>query len=199
MRSDPSLLPQPYVGDLATADIFVVYLNPGLSTDDWKWDQDESFRDSRMRTIQQRNPTFEFLDPQFSCHPGSKWWAGILGATKRDGLASRMAAIEFYPYHSKRFANLSWQRALPSFRAASSFVNDNLVPRARLGDICLIIARGARFLKSDCAGETCVVYRGPQCRGAYLSPSTVGGRAISDWLARSDLGNVRRTARDQIT
>jgi hypothetical protein len=156
------LLPVPFIGSLAEADIYILLLNPGLSPTDYFGEYErEDFRRHRLQTLRQRfgrTLPFGMLDPRFSWHGGYGWWheklAGVIGqvaesrgipfATARAQVARRVAAIELLPYHSSVFRDGGqWLRRLPSVQLARSFVHDTVLPKVRRGEATVIVTRQA--------------------------------------------------------
>ena len=74
-----SLLPVPYQGNLETADIFILLLNPGLGLHDYYTNDDTMHSECLRHIIRQKlngvKSPFLSLDPQFS------WsgWVSVLG------------------------------------------------------------------------------------------------------------------------
>jgi len=195
-RLDLSLLPTPYSGDLARADIVVLLLNPGFSYTDYYETERPDFRRQLVRTLRQSFAGTEFpfiwLDPQFCWHDGFKWWEGKLRQTVRviadkhfDGryldalrdVAHRVAQIELVPYHSSAFGGHALIEKLESVRVARRYVHDVLVPAARKGAKTIIVTPQAEAWGVK-RGRGVVIYKGGQTRGASLGPDTPGGKAI---------------------
>jgi hypothetical protein len=192
------LLPQPYAGDLARADIVVLLLNPGFSHSDY-------FGESRMAAFRRRleanlRQSFEgvdfpflWLDPEFCWHGGFWWWerklrevATVIAHERFGGryldalrsLADRLAQVELVPYHSPSFRAHALIERLPSAEAARAFVRGELLPAARSGGRTIIVTRRVASWGLPQSGRGLVVYKGDQPRGASLGPTTAGGRAI---------------------
>jgi len=192
------LLPMPFVGNLATADVFVLLLNPGFETADYVADTDPDLHAAEVRTLYQTLDDVEFpfifLDPRFCWSGGYRWWESKLRDVTRQfaldhgiryyealsRVASRVAAIEVFPYHSS--SGPAGLERLPSSAAAREFVRDNLVPRARDGELTLIVTRAAAawgLSIADDDGQNIVVYSGAETRAAYLTSLSRGGAAIA--------------------
>ena len=70
---DLTLIPQPWAGPIATADVFVLHLNPGLDGAERDYEQtNPAFRQALTETLW-GNSKYVFLDPRFAQHPGHKW------------------------------------------------------------------------------------------------------------------------------
>jgi hypothetical protein len=94
-------------------------------------------------------------------------------------VAQRLAMIELIPYASTTMPSGTLLR-LPSAKTARNYVFEELLPRAKRGDLALIVTRQAATWALGSAGERegMVVYDRYQARGASLSPASPGGNAI---------------------
>jgi len=197
-RLQLSLLPAPYLGNLANADIIVLLLNPGLAFCDY-------YAEARVPRFRQRlemnlrqsferiDFPFHFLDPEFCWHGGFLWWERKLRSVittiadrkfnksylraLRD-LSGRLACIELVPYHSQTFRSHALINHLPSARAARQFVHDVLVPAANNDERTIIVTRQVAAWRLPEGTLNPVVYRGGLTRGASLGLSTPGGQEI---------------------
>lgn len=72
------LLPQPWFGDLKSATVFVLLLNPGLNPGDYYAEyRVPPFRAALIRNLHSepnREYPLLFLDPEFSWHPGARYF-----------------------------------------------------------------------------------------------------------------------------
>lgn len=128
------LLPLPVNGNLRTADVVVLMLNPGFSEKDQSWG-DSSSREGLMASerasLYQRDwpneyPLFD-LNPAFAGSGGAEYWAGPLGLMKgkfghvaqalaapedrshsriRCEIANRIAIVQLLAYRSTSFKDL---------------------------------------------------------------------------------------------
>lgn len=195
------LLPQPFVGDIRHAEVYILLLNPGLGPTDYYGEyQVPAYRDAMMANLRQDFPKgnshFLFLDPQFSWHGGFQWWHGKFArlievlsrarnedySSARDYLSSKIASIELFPYHSAGFRDAGhWLGTLPSTNLAREFVSDHLLPDARAGRSLVVVTRkAAEWGIPEQPGV--VVYSGAEARAAHLTPMSRGGSAIIDFL-----------------
>lgn len=193
-----SLLPLPYSGNLETAEIFILLLNPGFSYVDYYEEYEcDAFRERRIKNLAQDFEGVEFpfsgLDPEFCWGGGFAWWESklydVIGriAQKRFSgrylhalqyLSQRMAHVELIPYHSSGFSSHALIQKLPSAQMARAFVRDVLIPDARRGDRIVIVTRRAKDWGFPKGRRGVVIYKGGHTRGASLSPNSSGGRAI---------------------
>ncbi len=200
-----SLLPVPYGGDLATADIFILLLNPGVAYSDYLELENTAYRDAVEYTLRQDFSRTEFpfiwLNPEFSWHSGFKWWEEklrsiikIIAERKfndnylyalRD-LSQRLAMVELVPYPSCKFGPESLAKNLSSAQAAMKYIHETVVPLAQTGKKTLIVTRQIKTWRISNQGheKNIVIYNSSEARGAHLTRNTRGGQAI---LRRYDL------------
>lgn len=103
------LLPEPFIGSVATAPVIVLQLNPGFDESNFDSHAATAFRaalDANRRHAQTEWP-FYFFDPRFREHPGGEWWRGktkelddLVGFGR---LTQNLAVVEWFPYRSRRF------------------------------------------------------------------------------------------------
>jgi len=197
------LLPQPFVGDLRRASVYVLLLNPGLGTGNYFAEYEvPAFRDALLATLHQKfsdgMTPFVFLDPRFAWEGGFWHWhrklAAVIGrlasiwnvsfAEARTRLASSIASIELFPYHSASFRDPDrWLSRLPSVRLAREFVADHVLPRVRRGEAIVIATRKVALWDLP-AGPGVILYARGHARAAHLTPESPGGRAILEHLTR---------------
>ncbi len=74
-----------------------------------------------------------------------------------------------------------WLKRLPSVQMAREFVDGVVMPRVRSGEAIVIVTRQVKLWG---IGEEpgVVLYSAGQARAAYLTPGSLGGRAILDYL-----------------
>jgi hypothetical protein len=69
------LLPQPWTGNVNTAEVFVLALNPGFRTEDHADLQNRDYAEQwRLALSVQTRTAFYFLDPAFRHTGGFLWW-----------------------------------------------------------------------------------------------------------------------------
>jgi hypothetical protein len=109
VRVETSLLPEPYVGRV-DAPVLLLTLNPGVSDDDFALHRNATFRQRVIDCHRQAPAAYPnyYLDPEVD-GPGARWLHRIarpliseFGARQ---VANRLSLIEFFPYHSVRFAH----------------------------------------------------------------------------------------------
>lgn len=195
-----SLIPKPYIGELATADIILLQLNPGFGAHDVFGElQSSEFRRALVRNLRQehggRTHRFPFRDPRFAWHGGFTYWESRLRpyvaalqqhralSSYQDALAAmgrRLAVLELVPYHSRRWCIPgSTVRRLPSAQLAVAYAHDVLVPRARTGAAMLIVVRGHKFWRMP-RGCNIFAERHSFNRGGFFIRNAAADRALRD-------------------
>jgi hypothetical protein len=195
------LLPMPFVGNLKTASVFLLMLNPGLAPSDYFGEyQVPEYRAALLANLRQaQDSSFFFLEPRFSWHGGFDYWhgklhgliaalaqrTGVSYGTARALLQSRLAVLQLAPYHSPTFGLPD--RVMSSLRSvelAGAFAVEELLPRAQAGDYLVIVCRKARAWQLP-DHENVVLYGSTEARAAHLGPASRGGAAILEFLART--------------
>jgi hypothetical protein len=104
------ILPEAFLG---ARDAPVVFLsnNPGFSEERARAKQDPVFV-ARMRTNLLHEPLdypFVFLDPDFGCAGGKKWWErklkALLGLFGHQVIARDVLNVPYFPYPSRRYGH----------------------------------------------------------------------------------------------
>ena len=196
------LLPQPFVGNLSKASIFILMLNPGFSVGDYyALHHSPAYKAAIKRNLSQQNGAddfpFFFLDPQFAWTSGGQWWQARLhsiaaelmqlnGITLQRALkhiSQHVACLEMFPYHSRSFSPLKFE--LESTKLVCQYVKEVLVPRTWQGDALLIATRqAAAWPLPQPTNCNIIAYNAGQARGAHLTMNTAGGQAILERLQR---------------
>ncbi|WP_226164035.1 hypothetical protein [Hymenobacter terricola] len=195
-----SLLPQPFVGNLAQASIFILLLNPGFSAGDYyALHHTPAYAAAIKRNLGQQNGAdpypFFFLDPQFAWTAGGQWWQARFRSiaeelVKRNGfslqealqhISQHVACLEMYPYHSQSFKEPRGN--LESKTLVCQYVKEELVPRAIAGNALIVATRrAAEWQLPTRQNRNIIAYTAGQARGAHLTMNTNGGRAIMQRL-----------------
>jgi hypothetical protein len=196
------LLPQPFVGNLSKASIFILLLNPGLSAGDYyALHHSRAYADAIKRNLSQENEAddfpFFFLNPQFSWTPGGQWWQSRMhsiaaelmrlnGISLQQALrhmSPHIACLEMFPYHSRNFKSLKIE--LESKKLVCQYVEDVLVPRTRQGTALVIATRqAAAWPLPQRSNRNIIAYNAGQARGAHLTMNTSGGQEILQRLQK---------------
>lgn len=183
-------------------------LNPGLQyADYWAEFKVPGFRSTLLRNLHQdfSNTSYPFfyLDPALCWHPGFIWWESKLrdvakAITKdRRGkrsyrealefLAQRVACIELFPYHSASFRNHNLLEKLPSVSCAKSFVQKlSELDSSPEGRTIIVTRQVSQWgLKKKENNNSPILYSAAEARGASLSTTVKGGKAILRQLGLS--------------
>ncbi len=194
------LIPVPFIGDMLSASIYVLMLNPGLGPGDYFEYKVPSLKRALIANLRQKRKPgvmpFIFLDPSFAWHGGFGYWdrklkkvMAALAASKdmsladaRSTLASKLAVVQLVPYHSVGSNQRALQQ-LPSVRLAKDFVRRRVAERVRAQEAIVIVTRQVRIwdqcLPDDLGEDQGIIrYTASEARSASLSPNTRGGRAI---------------------
>jgi hypothetical protein len=103
-------IPEPFIGNPATASVILLNLNPGDSPDDPRAHADRAFRDAIIRNLRHDPQEYAFypLNPKFAWTACAKNWTQNLhelwekGRLTRVIVAERLCVIEWFPYHSAK-------------------------------------------------------------------------------------------------
>jgi len=204
------LLPIPFVGNLNTASVFLLMLNPGFGPHDYFGEYTvPEYRTALLDNLRQTwSNTFLFLDPRFSWHGGYDYWhtklrnviitfaksVGISYGHARQFFQAHIAVLELAPYHSVNFAVPG--RVLNSLRSvqlARAFVHEELVPRAKSADCLVVVTRAVKNWQLP-AHRNIVAYTATEARSAHLSAKSSGGSAILKFLVRAYANALPNTA-----
>jgi hypothetical protein len=102
------LRPQPYTGCPQTAQVILLALNPGFSTDDIIELENPDYADqwAQALTFETRTP-FYFLDPAFTHTAGYAWWfrrfRDLISECGLEPVKNQIACVELFPYKSKSY------------------------------------------------------------------------------------------------
>lgn len=145
-----NLIPEPFFGPF-DASVVVLLMNPGVSEQDTQAHADPGLRERLLANLRRGDPE-ERQQPHVHlaadlAHPGAVWWGDAVNRLTREDvddrrltrerIASRLLAVQFFPYHSRRFDH-------GLLRLPSQDFSFALVRRAIARD-ALIIMRGAKY------------------------------------------------------
>jgi len=175
-----TLCPVPWAGPLKDARVYLLFLNPGLSPEDFAWEADGTDFSSVLRAnISEGSQPYFYLLDKFLAHPGHRWARATFGSDIQEHQAKHLCIVQLVPYHSSDGAYArSIAGKLPSSMAARRFVRDTLVPKARAGQIGLIVARSSKLWKIEGEDNCLVIYHRGECRRAFQTIGTRGGRLL---------------------
>lgn len=153
------LYPQPFVGNIREASVYILFGNPGLSVQDYVDELDTP--DYAKQCTANLGGAVTGFGPLLQAAEGTgaqRYWNSTLGSLIRDvglelGISledarswvlNQVATIEAGAYHSKKFPAAGFA-ALPSTKAAKSFVDGHVMARVRNGECVVFVWRQAKF------------------------------------------------------
>jgi hypothetical protein len=177
-------VPVPWYGPVLSADIYLLFLNPGARTTP-AWERAQRDHEAVLReNLSGRENNYLFTPGYQEADGGAKWLSRVLGdvASEEEVVATRLAVIQIVAYRSRTFRDGRMVGTLASSRAMLAAVHEDLLPRARRGDILIACMRSAT--KWGFCRETPVpgVLMG-RGREGHATANTDVGRAIRDFLA----------------
>ncbi len=199
------LFPVPHIGDIRNANLFILMLNPGFSHEDYIAENHfPSFRRALKDNLKQNKMPypFLFLNPDFLWTGGGHYWEkrfGVYAKALSDQqhitygealrvISNRIACLELVPYHSKDGVNNDTIIHLESVKVMLDFFHSDILPKAKKGEVGLIVARGRRHWmrgQEIVEQDNIVVYSNGEERSASIAPKTRGGRVVEQFLLRN--------------
>jgi hypothetical protein len=103
-------LPEPFIGNSASATVLLLSLNPGDSPDDKKVHADPAFREALLCNLRHGPQEYPFypLNPKLKGTPSDNYWTSHVHSLlqhpdlNRQRIAERLCVVEWFPYHSKK-------------------------------------------------------------------------------------------------
>lgn len=145
-RLQLDVLPEPFIG-YTTAPVVLLSLNPGFDDPDLQVHARPEFQ-SLLRSNYSQNRSafpFYFLHPGFE-NGGRRWWESklnpLLKIFEREQLAQSIFCVEYFPYHSRRFAHAGLE--VPSQEFGFGLVRSAIVREA-----VIVIMRGSNLWKQS--------------------------------------------------
>lgn len=106
-RIELAALPEPFVGPL-DAPVVLLSLNPGWNDEDPMVHSRAAANACIRGNLAGRGDRFYHLQPALAGSPGEAWWRRRLAPLVRecgeDRVAGGLLVVEWFPYHSRRFA-----------------------------------------------------------------------------------------------
>ena len=184
-----SLIPQPYIGNLRTANIFILSLNPGFEFCDYYSETENAdFRKALEDTLYQNfNDDGYFawpFNPKFLWTSGAKYWLKKINTVENSLIeefieqektkgndfsfsqaiklfSKKIAFLEVVPYHSREFS-FSKYKKLPSTKKMFDFINGYVIPKAENGEALLLVLRkGSELQEKELLNESDI----KRCKG----------------------------------
>ena len=106
------VLPQPYAGNIKTAQVYVLNLNPGFEEKDIYWQNNlKSFKLANFNSLHGNcKEGFYFLDSRFKQTGAYRWWGQILKQVIKvwgeKRVIKELMCVEFFPYHSLKYKQM---------------------------------------------------------------------------------------------
>jgi hypothetical protein len=106
---DTSLVPEPFIGNPASAKVLLLNLNPGWDQRDAEAHADAKFKAAMFRNLRHEKQEYPFypLNPEFEWTPCAKWWLKktrkLIEECGRSKVADGLLVIEWFPYHSREW------------------------------------------------------------------------------------------------
>lgn len=195
------LLPIPYSGNIAEAEIYILGLNPGFDPQSYYAESyDVAFKRESVRQLHQERLDAKFplcaLNPKFCWTGGWRYWEtrlndiifllaqqeNICRSEALSVLSKKIACLEYVPYYSKNFGlPRSIVNKMLSPKLMWAFVHDYVVPKAQKDLATIIVTRHVDVWNLP-KHRNIVAYHGPQSRAAYLNMKSLGGRRIANIL-----------------
>lgn len=208
-----NLLPLPVNGNLIEAECVILMLNPGLDSEDYQCETIPEFRASLVRNLVQKHGPKDhpllYLNPAFSQHPGSGYWARarvpkrpkreqqklravIEAVAHRDNVpieiaqahvSRKVAIVQLCPYHSESMGRRDLLKRLPSCLQARNLVHS----LAASGEKLVVATRSVAEwgFSEPVESESLVVYASSLGISASLSLSSTGGAALLRRISRA--------------
>lgn len=142
------VIPEPYIGNVTTAPVIILLLNPGYDYRNQKSHSDVAFREALLKNLRHEKTEwpFYFLNPAFSdkLHPGCKWWRSrakkLIDLVGDQQVSQKLAVIEWFPYKSTKFKS--------GCKVPSQQYSFELVRQAMARDAVFIIRSNKRWLRT---------------------------------------------------
>ena len=165
---EDQLRPTSFLGNPVTARVVLLSLNPGFAEQDELDEDAPASAAARERGNFHDDSVFEVLRPEFERQSGATWWrqrtlAGLLRHVDADTVMRGIAAVEWFPYHSKTFRDL--RNVLPSQQLAFRLVHNAV----RRGAVIVSLRSWRRWVTSVPILETAPVIHLRNRRRLYVS------------------------------
>ena len=190
------LVPNPFIGDVENASIYVLMANPHSWSAAYTGRDLSGLNKKFLANARQDFTGIEvrFVDwaDQFGPFDPNAYWHERLRKTieriaRAKGLSypealkqvgNKLAVIQRSPYWSDNFVD--GVEKLPSTQLAKDYVKDQVVPRARDGEAILIVARRLNAWRDSLPADYKQIsgITAKTNRYGWLTPNTAGGQAI---------------------
>lgn len=191
-RFQLSLLPVPYTGNIYTASVYILMLNPGFSPLDlFAEETSMKYRQALVESMNGKRPNYSF-EPALGWTGGFAYWTsklwGIIETVQRERggslqdalavMAKKVAVLQLVPYHSAEF-RLSPKAVarLRSVQLIRQFVQGYLYERVCRGECQVIVARQIREWGLP-EHPDIVQFSSSEARGAHFTAKKRAGQAL---------------------
>jgi hypothetical protein len=129
------LLPQPWTGNITTAEVLMLALNPGFTDTDYADLKNPDYGEQwRLALRFETRTPFYFLDPAFAETSGYTWWhrrlRELISSVGIDAVSQKVMCVEHFPYKSISYRPLGV--TLPSQRFSFELVRDAMRRRKQI-------------------------------------------------------------------
>lgn len=170
--------PEPYGGDINTAKVVCLLLNPGLDEADVTTNFENQYWVNEIRANLEHKTEFPFLylSPRVQETGGYKWWTERLKFLEKEGisrdeLGKAIMMIEFIPYHSVKYKDNT--EYLPSQHYQFDLVRKAI----NLGKTIIIMRGRKQWLKAvhELVGYD-PLFELNSAQNIYLSPANLDNK-----------------------
>jgi hypothetical protein len=172
---DLQCLPTPFFGPLRTAEVVLLFLNPGLRDVDIQHAKTAAGQDLYRRQRDGLAPL-----PTRSEHESWwKWWrgrVGQLGYRQPDEARNSVAVLNILPYKSKDFRDPDIVAALPSCRNCLEWAQSHLFAQAEAKQRVVICLRSAARWGLKTGGEQGYLFAPQVTRGGHIVGDDIRAR-----------------------
>ena len=183
-------LPGPWWGSLLSARAFMLFLNPGFNEGtDLESNGDAVMASLRRRRLYGEDVEHQVLERHRQCRSPFEGWfeKKFRGVCTANAIEHDLCILNLVAYKSHVFRDPKLIAELPSSRLMRQLVNDEIAPRARAGELMLIVVRQARrwgFKVSEQSDTLRVLNPRSEARGAFITANTEHGRLLWHFLTR---------------
>ena len=145
-------IPEPFIGNVYAASVYVLLLNPGFNAQSDPVSHSETVFQSALFDNLDHSPRewpFYYYDPRIGpLHSGSAWWRQktkhLAQSVSWERLSQNMAVVEWFPYRSTKFKH--------GCEVPSQQYSFNLVQSAMKRGALVVIARSVRLWENSVPG-----------------------------------------------
>lgn len=177
-----NLFPLPFIGNIRSSYVYILYGNPGFATSDYNDDlQNSAHQAACEKNLRGSGQGFFPLRPPSENTGVSDYWKprlgniavklseslGISKSEAEDIVIHRVSLIEAVAYHSRSRPG-QWADSLPSSAVARQFVQDVLIPKARKEEIAILVWRRVAYWGIPANTNNVLIRDSAHARHSYL-------------------------------